>query len=89
MINFNKINEIYGNDILVLVKENVNDVIKNFQYLIDLDFSDVEDIFERYVTVFICSQEEFKSKVDKLINRVGIEYVDILESNMELWEELV
>lgn len=88
MINFDKISEIYGNDVLILVKENVEDVIKNFQYLINLDFNDVEDIFERYVTIFICSQKEFKTKVDKLINKLGIEYVGILESNMELWEEL-
>ena len=62
MINFDKISEIYGNDVLILVKENVEDVIKNFQYLINLDFNDVEDIFERYVTIFICSQKEFKTK---------------------------
>lgn len=89
MINFDKINEIYGIKILILIKENLDDINKNINYLHKLEFDDVQDIFERNTPIFICSFEEFKKKIDTLINKLGVEYVDILENNMQLWEELV
>lgn len=88
-ININKIEEIYGLDILNLVKENIEDVNKNINYLIYLNFNDVEDIFERYVPIFICSYDEFKNKINKLINKLGNDYVDIIENDLGILEELL
>ena len=67
-INVAKIEEIYGLEILSLVLENISDVIKNMNYLNKLEFNDVEDIFERYVLIFICGSEEFKLKINNLIS---------------------
>ena len=88
-IDFKKIKEIYGNLVLDEIKNNLNEVSENIKYLIQLKINDIEDIFERYPLIFICSKKNFKNKVDKLILKVGINYIDALDNNMELWEELM
>lgn len=88
-IDLNKIESIYGLELLDLIKENIDDVKMNINYLIYLNFNDIEDIFERYVLIFICDFDEFKSKIDKLINKLGNNYVDIIENDLGILEELL
>ena len=86
-INFNKIKEIYGNEILNMIKENQEIVIKNIKYLYSLGFRDIEDIFEREVLLFI--DIDFKNKMDNLILKLGPDYVDIIENDLSLLEEIL
>ena len=88
-INIEKIEEIYGEDILNLVKENIHDITKNLNYLEKLDFNDIEDIFERYIPIFICDSTEFKTKINNLISKLGINYIDIIENDLGILEELL
>ena len=88
-IDFNKINEIYGEDILNFCKENIDDLVKNINYLVRLEFDDIEDIVERFPFIFLDDHESFKIKINKFIEKIGINYVGILEENMGLWEELL
>lgn len=88
-INFDKIEEIYGNEMLNLVKENIDSVIKNINYFIFLGFNDIEDIFERYPEIFIEFPHQFKNKINLLIKKIGINYVDKIEDDLSLLEELL
>ena len=88
-IDFEKIEEIYGSSVIEEIKNNSKDILENIQYLKELKINDIEDIFERYPLIFICDKNEFKNKVDKLISKIGINYVDMLDNDMELWEELM
>ena len=88
-IDFEKIEEIYGSSVIEEIKNNSKDILENIKYLKELKINDIEDIFERYPLIFICDKNEFKNKVDKLISKIGINYVDMLDNNMELWEELM
>lgn len=88
-IDFEKIEEIYGSSIIEEIKNNSKDILENIQYLKELNINDIEDIFERYPLIFICDKNEFKNKVDKLISKIGINYVDMLDNDMELWEGLM
>jgi hypothetical protein len=88
-INFDKIETLYGKETLELINNNTEDVVTNINYLISLGFDDVEDIFERYTLIFIEDTITFKDKIDKLIKVLGNNYVDILEENIELWENLL
>ena len=88
-IDFKKIKEIYGDSALEEIKNNLNDILDNIKYLTQLKINDIKDIFERYPLIFTCCKEDFKNKVDKLILKVGINYIDALDNNMELWEELM
>lgn len=88
-INFNKIEEIYGKSVIDNLSILKDDVIKNIEYFTSLGFDDVIDIFERQVLVFICSNEEFISKVNTLIKKIGINYIDEIESDISLLDELL
>ncbi len=87
-IDFDKINKIYGIETLNNIKENINEVNKNISYMYKLGFTDIEDIFERETLLFICDNKEFKNKIDKLIRRQGATYVDDIENDISLLEEL-
>lgn len=87
-INYDKIIEIYGEDLLMLILDNVIDVEKNINYLNHLGFIDTLDIFERYPYLFINSYNEFQKKINNLINNIGTDYVNIIENNLDLLEEL-
>lgn len=84
-----KIKEIYGDSIIELINQNIDDVSMNIKYLKELGFTDVEDIFERYVYIFMEDNSTFKRKINKFINIIGKDYVSILENNMELWGKLL
>ena len=86
-INFNKIKEIYGNEILNIIKENQENVINNLKYLHRLEFTDIEDIFEREVLLFI--DIDFKNKMDNLILKLGPDYVKKIENDLSLLEEIL
>lgn len=88
-IDFEKIEEIYGNSVIEEIKNNSKDILENIKYLKELNINDIEDVFERYPLIFICDKNEFKNKVDKLISKIGINYVDMLDNDMELWGELM
>jgi len=88
-INFNKINELYGEDVLRLVNENIEDIIKNINYLKQLNFTDIEDIFERYTLLFIDTSLSFREKINQLINKLGNDYVNIIENDLSVLEELL
>ena len=73
---------------LISILENLKDVESNVNYLNSLGYSDTIDIFERYPYIFIQTEKEFKSKINELKNKIGDNYVEIIENNLELLEEL-
>lgn len=88
-INFDKIENIYGKDIInniVMLKE---DVINNFKYFVSLGFNDPEDIFERQVPIFVCSNDEFNKKLNNLISKLGNNYIEEIENDISLLDELL
>lgn len=88
-INFAKINEIYGEDILYRLSEDIDDLIDNITYLKKIGFIDVYDIVERYPILFLTDNPSFISSVNSLLNRLGPNNIFQLENNMSLWEEIL
>lgn len=90
-MNFNieKIMEIYGESTVDLINENIDDIVDNLMYLKSLEFNDIEDIFERYVFIFAEEPKTFRRKVNKLVSKLGEDYVSTLEVNMDMWEEIL
>ena len=54
-----------------------------------LGFSDIEDILEREILIFICLPNEFKNKINALCKRLGNDYVEILQNDISLFEEII
>ena len=88
-IDFNKIEKIYGKSVIESISILRDDVIKNIEYFMALGFDDAIDILERQVLIFICSNEEFISKVNTLIKKIGINYIDEIENDISLLDELL
>lgn len=88
-IDFGKIREIYGEDALVACNNNLDDLVKNINYLIQLGFDDYNDIIERFPLAFVDDHEIVKEKIDNLISRLGDNYLEQLGEDMSLWEELL
>lgn len=88
-INFAKIREIYGDDALVACNDNIDELVKNINYLIKLGFNDYEDIIERFPLAFVEEHEIVRDKINSLISKLGDDYINILSEDMGLWEELL
>ena len=88
-IDFNKISDTYGDSVIELIRENIEDVNENINYMIKLGFTDIEDIFERYTLIFIDTPSIFKEKINKLINELGSNYIDIIENDLFILEKLM
>ena len=84
-----KIITIYGEEYIELIKDNIDDVKANLKYFIEIGFNDIEDIFERYTPIFICDNTNFKNKVKTLVRRLGFNYVELIENDLGLLEELL
>lgn len=87
-VDFDKIGEIYGNEVLNEIQNNIDEVMKNINYMYTLGFDDVEDIFERETLLFLYDSSTFKEKLDKLIFKLGVTYVDDIENDLSLLEGL-
>ncbi len=88
-IDFDRIEKIYGSSIINSIALLKEDVIDNIKYFISLGFGDTEDIFERQVLIFICPKEEFKMKIDNLIKKLGNNYIEEIENDISLLDELL
>ncbi len=88
-IDFDRIETIYGSSIINSIALLKEDVIDNIKYFISLGFGDTEDIFERQVLIFICPKEEFKMKIDNLIKKLGNNYIEEIENDISLLDELL
>lgn len=84
-IDFKKLNEIYGINLIYEFKKNIDDVEENINYLIKLGFSNIYDVLELYPYMFLMTEDIFKEKVNLLIERLGVEYISLLEENTDLW----
>jgi len=87
-VDFDKISEIYGEEVLREMQENMDEVIKNVNYMYMLEFNDVEDIFEREILLFLYDHDTFKDKLNKLIYKLGLNYVEKIENDLSLLESL-
>ena len=59
----------YGEDIKEDILKNKDIVLENYNFLQELNIISVDEIFQRYITIFL--DEDFKNKVNKLISNLG------------------
>lgn len=87
-VNFNDLKEIYGEEILEIINNNMDIIESNINTMKELGFTDVEGIFERSVNSFLYFPKSFKEKMDDLIQEVGSNYVEIIENDVSYMENL-
>lgn len=77
----------YGEDIKEDILENKDIVLENYNFLQELNIISVDEIFQRYITIFL--DEDFKNKVNKLISNLGEDYIEKIEENISIFDRLL
>ena len=77
----------YGEDIKEDILENKDIVLENYNFLQELNIISVDEIFQRYITIFL--DEDFKNKVNKLISNLGEDYVEKIEENISIFDSFL
>lgn len=89
-ISLETIEEIYGQDVILSLVDNAEEVVQNIEYLIHLGFADtVSDICNRFAIILCEDHHIFRARVDQLIQSVGENYADKMGEDMSYWEALI
>lgn len=89
-ISLDTIADIYGSHVVTQMAQMPCDVVNNIEYLISLGFEeDVTDICNRYGILLCQDCGYFSDQVQKLICRMGDDYVQKMGSDMSCWESLM
>ena len=88
-IDLKTMKEVYGKEIYEIILSNIDIIEENLKYLRKLKFDDYVGIFERCPVIFTYFPKDFRRKFDELVQRVGDNYVEKIESNIDLVEELL
>ena len=90
VIDYDKIKQIYGQEVLdVLEDDYYFELLKtNVLYLYEKGIYNVEEIVGIYYLIFIEEHDKFKEKVDNLIDKLGDNYIKILEEDIDIWGDL-
>lgn len=88
-IDFERMKEIYGDEIEEIINENIDIIEKNVQFLNDLKFEDAEGIFEMYPDLFMNFPKKFEEKILKLKEQFGENYVEIIENDTSVLENII
>ena len=87
-INYELLQEIYGEDIKEAIDVNMDIIEKNCTTMKEYGFTDPENLFERNVDIFLFFPKQFKEKMDKLIEELGPNYVKKIEEDNSILERL-
>lgn len=87
-IDIDKILEIYGNSSIYEINDNMDELKTNMKYLYDKGIEDVLNIIELYPYMFLQDRNTFKEKTDNLLNKLGVDYIEKLSEDFNLWSEV-
>lgn len=82
------IKEIYGKNAIYEIKDHIEDVTSNMCFLSSIGFENIFDILEMNPYMFMYSPMIFKEKVNKLLDKIGFDYLEKLDNDISLWGEL-
>ena len=84
-INLEKLEEIYGKNLVKEMHDDIENLIENMKYLDKLEFDDIYDIIEINPYLFLIDNNEFIKRINDLITSLGIEYLQILAEDTSYW----
>lgn len=87
-MDIDRLTEIYGKSIARVIYDNIDAFTNNIKYLEDKSFDNIMDLVGLYPYSFIQEEDEFIEKVDALIDKLGVDYVEKINENYELWGDV-
>ena len=88
-LNLNKIKELYGETVKNEINEERELVENNLEFLYQLGFRNLDDIFYNYSIAFLQNKQKFQNKVLMLCKKIGDDYLNVLTNNIDLWEFVI
>ena len=88
-IDLEKMKEIYGEEIIEVIYDNIEIIEKNIKVMKGLKFDDVEGIFERCPIIFTKFTKNFTEQIEKVINKLGEGYVKIIQNDISIIEKML
>lgn len=87
-INLENMKEIYGEEIIEIILANKELIKENARTLEKYKFNDIENIFERYPSLLMNFPRQFEKKIIKLKEIYGEDFVNIIENNIDILENI-
>lgn len=87
-INLENMKTVYGDEIVEIINSNIDIIESNVKTMKELGFDDIEGLLERCIDAFLYFSKDFKSKINKLIEELGKDYVEIIENDVSYLENL-
>lgn len=88
-IDYDKILEIYGSDVLEFARNNTDILNANLKTMNTFQIYDITELMESYFPSFLQEENSFFEKLTKLIEKLGGNYINKLDDDMSLWEEML
>ena len=85
-IDIQNLNEMYDKDFIN--KFDINNINTIYNYLIDKGIYYAKDIFVENFELFLLDSNNFINKFDKLIEKLGPNYIEIIGEDSSVLEEL-
>lgn len=77
----------YGSSIKKDIVDNKETVMDNYNYLKNLNVISVDEIFTRYIIMFL--DEDFKKKINSLILKLGEDYIEKIEEDISIFDRMI
>lgn len=72
----------------IIKKVDIDNLFKIYKYLIDNGIYFARDLIVDYLDIFTLDYDEFVIKFEKLKNKLGSNYIEMLESDISKLEDL-
>lgn len=77
----------YGSSIKKDLIDNKETVVDNYNYLKSLNVISLDEIFTRYIIMFL--DEDFKKKINSLILKLGEDYIEKIEEDLSIFDRMI
>ena len=86
-IDLNKMKEVYGDEILEMIENNMDIISENILTMKKYNFDDIEWLFEANPSFFMNFPNQFEEKIKEMIEKIGPNYVEYIQENVDILEE--
>ena len=86
-IDLNKMKEVYGDEILEMIENNMDIISENILTMKKYNFDDIEWLFEANPSFFMNFPKRFEEKIKEMIEKIGPNYVEYIQENVDILEE--
>ena len=80
-LNIDKLKEIYGTSLILEIKDNMDNVVKNLNYISSIGFKDPYDVIETNPYIFLELPELFQEKIESLSKKIGVDFIEKIEED--------